>query len=147
MNDGGEYNGTACSPHLLCTSQAADPWLAVGEIEVRVNGETAINVTGLMLRPFEESTIQGLHFDTFFGGEFAAFVPTNSLTLECSVSRPYTGLGMSEGPIRMVFRCLWSHHSLRLDTNIFNGLSFALPRSLYGTQQEPKLTRTAFMWI
>ena len=34
-----------------------------------VNGETAILVSGLMLRSHEESIIKGMHFETFFGGK------------------------------------------------------------------------------
>lgn len=42
--------------------------LVLGEIEVRLNGEVAILVTGLTIRTREDSHIQGIHVQTFFGG-------------------------------------------------------------------------------
>ena len=48
-----------CRPGLI---------LSVGEIEVRVNGQVAILVTGLTIRNSSEARIQGYHFQSFFGG-------------------------------------------------------------------------------
>ncbi|KAL5529872.1 hypothetical protein ACEPAF_6129 [Sanghuangporus sanghuang] len=42
-----------------------------GEIEVQINGEPVIHVTGLVIRLSEDSVIQGLHFESFFGGHTA----------------------------------------------------------------------------
>lgn len=42
--------------------------LHLGEIEVRLNGEVAILATGLTIRSREDSHIQGIHVQTFFGG-------------------------------------------------------------------------------
>ncbi|TDL16632.1 hypothetical protein BD410DRAFT_731150 [Rickenella mellea] len=41
------------------------------EIEIRVNGEAVINASGLRLRSSSESIMQGIHFQTFFGGNKA----------------------------------------------------------------------------
>ena len=41
-----------------------------GEIEVRMDGQIVIHVSGLSLRTSGESKHQGLHFQTFFGGMF-----------------------------------------------------------------------------
>ncbi|KLO04817.1 hypothetical protein SCHPADRAFT_911425 [Schizopora paradoxa] len=40
-----------------------------GEVEVRVNGKQVILATNLTLRSSPEAKIQGLHFETFFGGK------------------------------------------------------------------------------
>ncbi|EJD01737.1 uncharacterized protein FOMMEDRAFT_22090 [Fomitiporia mediterranea MF3/22] len=45
-----------------------DIGVANGEIEIRINGNSSILATGLILRTTEESAIQGMHFETFFGG-------------------------------------------------------------------------------
>ena len=39
-----------------------------GEIKVWVNGEEKIDLTGISLRDSDSSTIQGMQFQTFFGG-------------------------------------------------------------------------------
>ncbi|KAF8479376.1 hypothetical protein JB92DRAFT_2800784 [Gautieria morchelliformis] len=39
-----------------------------GEVEVWVDGKSVIRATGLVLRTSQSSVIQGLHFQTFFGG-------------------------------------------------------------------------------
>ena len=44
----------------------------VGEIQLWIDGVSVINVGGLNLRMSNESRIKGMHFSTFFGGEFLA---------------------------------------------------------------------------
>lgn len=44
---------------------------ATGEIEIRANGETVILASRLFIRTSGDSYIQGLHFETFFGGKLA----------------------------------------------------------------------------
>ncbi|TDL21294.1 hypothetical protein BD410DRAFT_724617 [Rickenella mellea] len=46
----------------------SDPYEANGEVEVWFNGESVINVQGLELRNDTSSIVQGMHFQTFFGG-------------------------------------------------------------------------------
>ena len=43
-----------------------------GEMQLWIDGVSVINVGGLNLRMSNESRIQGMHFSTFFGGEFMA---------------------------------------------------------------------------
>ena len=43
---------------------------ADGEVEVRINGQTVIDVRGVVLRTSPQSTVQGLHVQSFFGGEY-----------------------------------------------------------------------------
>jgi Polysaccharide lyase 14 len=41
----------------------------IGEIQLWIDGISAISVSGLTLRDTEEGKIKGMHFQTFFGGE------------------------------------------------------------------------------
>ncbi|KAL4259093.1 hypothetical protein AB1N83_007832 [Pleurotus pulmonarius] len=65
----------------FCLDGAVEQWIALafrvklndvglenGEIQFWVNGVSAISVTGLTLRTRADSVIQGMHFQTFFGG-------------------------------------------------------------------------------
>ncbi|KDQ28472.1 polysaccharide lyase family 14 protein [Pleurotus ostreatus PC15] len=65
----------------FCLDAAVGQWIALafrvklndvgsenGEIQFWVNGVSAISVTGLTLRTRADSVIQGMHFQTFFGG-------------------------------------------------------------------------------
>ncbi|KAF8514707.1 hypothetical protein BU17DRAFT_94219 [Hysterangium stoloniferum] len=40
-----------------------------GEVELWIDGVSVLNVDGLVLRTSDKSLIQGLHFETFFGGK------------------------------------------------------------------------------
>ncbi|KAH7912293.1 polysaccharide lyase family 14 protein [Hygrophoropsis aurantiaca] len=40
-----------------------------GEIQLWINGECVLHITGLILREEEASHIKGMHFQTFFGGK------------------------------------------------------------------------------
>jgi hypothetical protein len=42
-----------------------------GELELFVNGQSKINVSGLVLRSSEAGRIRGMHIQTFFGGAFS----------------------------------------------------------------------------
>ena len=42
-----------------------------GELEVIVNGQSKINVSGLVLRSSEAGRIHGMQIQTFFGGSFS----------------------------------------------------------------------------
>ena len=46
-----------------------------GEVEVFVNGNSTIRVTGVAMRTGKEtnSVIRGMHFETFFGGKTRGF--------------------------------------------------------------------------
>lgn len=65
LNDIGISNGMyyALILHYKCSHDTCP-----GEVEVRLNGKIAIYVSGLSLRNDTASVIQGLHFQTFFGG-------------------------------------------------------------------------------
>ncbi|KAF7428986.1 hypothetical protein PC9H_008224 [Pleurotus ostreatus] len=65
----------------FCLDAAVGQWIALafrvklndvgsenGEIQFWVNGVSAISVAGLTLRTRADSVIQGMHFQTFFGG-------------------------------------------------------------------------------
>ncbi|KAI5120819.1 hypothetical protein M0805_003215 [Coniferiporia weirii] len=41
---------------------------ANGEVELRINGATVIFATGLTIRTSDDAFVQGMHFQTFFGG-------------------------------------------------------------------------------
>ena len=45
-----------------------DPASYNGQIMLWINGQSKINVTGVSMRTASNSTIKGLHFQTFFGG-------------------------------------------------------------------------------
>lgn len=64
--------------------------LHLGEIEVRLNGEVAILATGLTILSREDSHIQGIHVQTFFGGLSTLPIHANAcLILRClSGSKP-----------------------------------------------------------
>jgi Polysaccharide lyase 14 len=77
LNDPGQVNGessTVCSrQEMYDTTHQYYLHLAInqkriGEIEVWVDGKSVIKATGLILRKSQESAIQGVHFQTFFGG-------------------------------------------------------------------------------
>lgn len=71
LNDVGQENGesSTCEAHQnMCTITFCPQNKFTGEIELWVDGKSVIKVTGLVLRNSQESVIQGLHFQTFFGG-------------------------------------------------------------------------------
>jgi hypothetical protein len=45
-----------------------------GQIQLRVDGNSVINVDGLTLRSSEAGKIKGMHFQTFFGGMLQIFL-------------------------------------------------------------------------
>lgn len=65
-----------------------EPYMS-GEIEVRVNGESTILATGLTIRTTEDSTIQGLHFETFFGGAYVLLLKRRLLIILSCMLRTY----------------------------------------------------------
>ncbi|KAJ8697260.1 hypothetical protein PTI98_007057 [Pleurotus ostreatus] len=66
LNDVGSENGE----HFATMSRIQNPQDIThkGEIQFWVNGVSAISVAGLTLRTRADSVIQGMHFQTFFGG-------------------------------------------------------------------------------
>ena len=62
-------SSSSSSSLSLHSSETVEPE-ADGEIEVRVNGQTVIDVRGVVLRTSPLSTVQGLHVQSFFGGEY-----------------------------------------------------------------------------
>lgn len=73
MNDIGAENGKYSSPGLEILPLSLN---ISGEIQVWVDGVSAIFVTRLVLRESENARIKGMHFQTFFGG--GLFVPMYS---------------------------------------------------------------------
>lgn len=69
------WDGTTVSPgfHLTSFAEYTDCVVShhLGEVEIQVDGATVINATGLMLRSSESCHVQGVHFETFFGGEYS----------------------------------------------------------------------------
>jgi hypothetical protein len=60
-----------------------------GELEVFVNGQSVINVKGLVLRPSGSGSIYGMQMQTFFGGhspEYASPVDQNAFFSDFSVA-------------------------------------------------------------
>ena len=49
-----------------------------GELELFVNGQSTINVSGLVLRSSEAGRIRGMQIQTFFGGAFYLLCLTSS---------------------------------------------------------------------
>lgn len=66
LNTIGQEDGA--SIRLICDSITAVEIALSGQVEVRVNGKQVILATNLTLRSSPEAKIQGLHFETFFGG-------------------------------------------------------------------------------
>lgn len=62
LNEIGASNGIIDRLSLNVTN------VDLGEIEIRMNGETVILASGLTIRTSSESFARGLHFQTFFGG-------------------------------------------------------------------------------
>ena len=50
-----------------------------GELELIVNGQSKINVSGLVLRSSEAGRVRGMHIQTFFGGSFRRCVSLATL--------------------------------------------------------------------
>jgi len=53
-----------------CMISAKFTFFFAGEIQLWIDGVSVINVCGLNLRMSNEGQIKGMHFSTFFGGEF-----------------------------------------------------------------------------
>ena len=48
-----------------------DPGKANGQLQLYANGRTVVNVGGLVLTTSSQGRIQGMQFQTFFGGEWS----------------------------------------------------------------------------
>ena len=58
-----------------------------GEVQIWINGELTIELKGIALRESLDSLIQGLHFQTFFGGSTEDWAtPTNQTAWFADVS-------------------------------------------------------------
>ena len=71
MNTVGQANGTRRLYKRRDAGLDSSCTRPTGEVEVFIDGQSVIKVTGLMLRDTEARTscAQGLHVETFFGGE------------------------------------------------------------------------------
>jgi hypothetical protein len=71
MNTVGQADGGCL--FIFCGQQLDER--LVGEIEVFIDGQSVILAKGLLLRDTDapESSVQGIHFQTFFGGESSAY--------------------------------------------------------------------------
>jgi hypothetical protein len=72
----------------LNTPQKAD-----GELEIFVNGESKVNVSGLVFRSCDSNRIRGIQMQTFFGGAFPQpvflhSVDTDNTTVTCTGHSP-----------------------------------------------------------
>jgi hypothetical protein len=77
----------------------------IGGIELFIDRKPVINVDGLLLRDSRTSHVQGMHFQTFFGGRIS-IVALNSLALIAIFHRQLTGLGISERSESLVRQCI-----------------------------------------
>ncbi|KAH8110372.1 hypothetical protein DFH11DRAFT_1514426 [Phellopilus nigrolimitatus] len=69
LNDVGVANGpSAVLIAIFRKALLISSVTLIGEIELRVNGDTVILATGLIIRTMDETRIRGMHFQTFFGG-------------------------------------------------------------------------------
>jgi len=57
-----------------------DAGQANGEIELFVDGNSVINVSGIIMRDADVGRVQGMQIQTFFGGEQARFIESSVLT-------------------------------------------------------------------
>lgn len=57
-----------------------------GEVEVWIDGESVIFIDGLVLREQADSTIRGMQFQTFFGGEFNASISPSDVSSCATIS-------------------------------------------------------------
>jgi hypothetical protein len=75
--------------HISERVRLNDAGQANGELELFFNGQSVINVSGLMLRDNDDGRIYGIQMQTFFGGSessFASPVDTNSYFSDFSVA-------------------------------------------------------------
>lgn len=93
-----------------------DAGMANGELELFFNGESVINVGGLMLRGDDAGKIRGIIMQTFFGGMSKTLVSTSFdpffFFLLC---RQRSFLRISQGPERVLFRLLSGNYQNLLD--------------------------------
>lgn len=76
--------------------QLNTPGVANGELELWVNGKSAIHATGLILRTQAESVVRGVHFQTFFGGSDNTWAsPTDQTTYFSGMSGAILNPGAS----------------------------------------------------
>lgn len=68
LNDPASYNGLCISPCVLIISSDCRR-LVTGEVQIFINGEPVIDLTGVSLRNTSDSVVMGMHFQTFFGGK------------------------------------------------------------------------------
>lgn len=76
---------------------------ANGELELFVNGESVINVDGLILRDDDSGRIRGMQMQSFFGGKFTPYILQSSLNNTFWKATPKIGprlkIKMSTSPI------------------------------------------------
>ena len=74
-----------------------------------IDGKSVVHATGLVLRTEEgpDGRVQGLHFQTFFGGQSHWFSVFFALT---PYLRTYAGLGITARPEGVVRGCYRRHY-------------------------------------
>jgi hypothetical protein len=86
----------------------ASQYKFIGKIELFIDGKSVISVDGLLLRDSRASYVQGIHFQTFFGGRPSGIsvISLDYLALIAIFHRQLTGLGISERSEILVRQCV-----------------------------------------